>query len=140
MPPPTPTRYTTVAFSGAGHLLAYHLGVASTLLTASTNTPQPKLPPLRAVSGSSSGAIAAAVLSCLPHRPYWKRLAKEKLLNPDKPDEFAVLIFCFVNLNSGTFVLRQEARCQIKCVVGSLVGGSSDAVLAEERAAKLWWD
>jgi len=50
----------TVAFSGAGHLLAYHLGVASTLLRLKV--------PIQAVSGSSSGAIVAALLSFLPHQ------------------------------------------------------------------------
>ena len=50
----------TLSFSGAGHLLPYHLGVAVTLL--------PQRHRLLAVAGSSSGAIAATVLSLLSHR------------------------------------------------------------------------
>jgi predicted acylesterase/phospholipase RssA len=55
--------YWTLSFSGAGHLLPYHLGVATTLLR--------KLPPsfkIHSVAGSSAGAIAATVLGLLPHR------------------------------------------------------------------------
>ena len=59
-------KILTVAFSGAGHLLAYHLGVAAVLLEASATAK--KLPPIKAVSGSSSGAIAATVMAYLPHR------------------------------------------------------------------------
>ena len=89
-PPPT-ASFVTLGFSGAGHLLPYHLGVASSLHRASTNggggksnqdpagtgsTPKSQLPhapvslpgPIRAVSGSSSGAVAATVLVRLPHR------------------------------------------------------------------------
>ena len=77
--PKVAATYTTVAFSGAGHLLAYHLGVAlklqqhfytnhiSSTPPSSQTTSTIALPPLRAVSGSSSGAIAAAVMSRLPH-------------------------------------------------------------------------
>ena len=92
-PPPTPptASFVTLSFSGAGHLLPYHLGVASSLHRASTNggggksnqdpagtgsTNKSQLPhvpvslpgTIRAVSGSSSGAVAATVLVRLPHR------------------------------------------------------------------------
>jgi predicted acylesterase/phospholipase RssA len=50
----------TLSFSGAGHLLPYHLGVATRLL--------PYRHRLLAVAGSSAGAIAATVLSLVPHR------------------------------------------------------------------------
>jgi predicted acylesterase/phospholipase RssA len=53
-------RFWTVSFAGAGHLLSYHLGVARVLLASGH--------PIEAVSGSSSGAIAATVVSLLPHR------------------------------------------------------------------------
>ena len=86
-PPPT-ASFVTLSFSGAGHLLPYHLGVASSLHRASTNggkssciydntsTHKSQLPhvpvslpaPIKAVSGSSSGAVAATVLVRLPHR------------------------------------------------------------------------
>ena len=87
-PPPT-AGLVTLSFSGAGHLLPYHLGVASSLHRASANggksnhydnagsSKQPPLHahapvslpgPIRAVSGSSSGAVAATVLVRLPHR------------------------------------------------------------------------
>ena len=89
-PPPT-ASLVTLSFSGAGHLLPYHLGVASSLHRASTNsggggksnqdpagtgsTPKSQLPhapvslpTIKAVSGSSSGAVAATVLVRLPHR------------------------------------------------------------------------
>eukprot|EP00536_Pseudo-nitzschia_multiseries_P011854 jgi/Psemu1/207153/e_gw1.428.14.1 len=78
--------FWTLSFSGAGHLLPYHLGVAKTLLLSSPETEdkeshththtqcQQCLPgnrfqlPIRSVSGSSSGAIAATVTTLLPHR------------------------------------------------------------------------
>ena len=37
-------------------------------MTSSTTTTERRLPPLQAVSGSSSGAIAATMLVCLPHK------------------------------------------------------------------------
>lgn len=55
-------KFFTLSFSGAGHLLAYHLGVASAFSSPRV------LPHVKAVSGSSSGAITAVVLSFLPHR------------------------------------------------------------------------
>jgi predicted acylesterase/phospholipase RssA len=91
----SPPCLVTVAFSGAGHLLAYHLGVACQLRRhvqlLSEEEPQQQLQPtqlpptqqqprqqrpwqLVAVSGSSSGAIAAAVLSHLP-RHLWEEYA-----------------------------------------------------------------
>eukprot|EP00549_Striatella_unipunctata_P003233 CAMPEP_0118679980 /NCGR_PEP_ID=MMETSP0800-20121206/4093_1 /TAXON_ID=210618 ORGANISM="Striatella unipunctata, Strain CCMP2910" /NCGR_SAMPLE_ID=MMETSP0800 /ASSEMBLY_ACC=CAM_ASM_000638 /LENGTH=103 /DNA_ID=CAMNT_0006576043 /DNA_START=297 /DNA_END=605 /DNA_ORIENTATION=+ len=53
----------TLSFSGGGNLLPYHLGVASSLWLGHA-----QLPPVHAISGSSSGAIAAIVLSRMPHR------------------------------------------------------------------------
>jgi len=75
--------FLTLSFSGAGHLLSYHLGVAASLHRASgTNNhgstcsgsgngrrgKTELMPAIRAVSGSSSGAIAATVFVRLPHR------------------------------------------------------------------------
>lgn len=57
-------KYLTLSFSGAGHLFPYHLGVASAIKTK--NEQQQIVQsifsniPIKAVSGSSSGAIAAA--------------------------------------------------------------------------------
>eukprot|EP00566_Odontella_aurita_P018570 CAMPEP_0113551402 /NCGR_PEP_ID=MMETSP0015_2-20120614/14505_1 /TAXON_ID=2838 /ORGANISM="Odontella" /LENGTH=329 /DNA_ID=CAMNT_0000452291 /DNA_START=354 /DNA_END=1340 /DNA_ORIENTATION=+ /assembly_acc=CAM_ASM_000160 len=83
-------RFVALSFSGAGHLLPYHLGCASALLRRSRDAASPSgsnrtiggggtlrgsgatadsaLPPIEAVAGSSSGAIAAAALARLPHR------------------------------------------------------------------------
>jgi predicted acylesterase/phospholipase RssA len=55
-------KFMTLSFSGAGHLLPYHLGAARVLLKSSSPTK------IRAAAGSSSGAIAAAILTLLPHR------------------------------------------------------------------------
>ncbi len=52
-----------ISFSGAGHLLAYHLGVAETFLLRSKD-----IPPVSAVCGSSAGAIVAVVYCHLGHR------------------------------------------------------------------------
>ena len=65
--------FLTLSFSGAGHLLSYHLGVAASLHRASTanngnNNKHKHLPTIKAISGSSSGAIAATVFVRLPHR------------------------------------------------------------------------
>jgi predicted acylesterase/phospholipase RssA len=76
--------FWSVSFSGAGHLLAYHLGVARRLLDSQQQQQQQQLQQkeeeddhnnnnnhilsIRAVAGSSSGAIAATVLSLFPHR------------------------------------------------------------------------
>jgi len=78
-----------LCFSGAGHLLPYHLGVSWTVLEhfhqkeIRKRAPYHKnqtskfkdvkansnfLPPITDVSGSSSGAIAAVVVSKIPHR------------------------------------------------------------------------
>ena len=94
----------TLSFSGAGHLLPYHLGVSlaflehihqtethkripkkqkkhslssitsssslsssSSNLNSSSTTPK-SIPPIKAVAGSSSGAIAAVVFTKLPQR------------------------------------------------------------------------
>eukprot|EP00956_Cyclotella_meneghiniana_P011352 scaffold15942_cov78-Cyclotella_meneghiniana.AAC.15 len=61
-----------LSFSGAGHLISYHLGVARTLLQNETAA-------IQSVAGSSSGAIAAAVIAYLPHRvdEYTDRFIKD---------------------------------------------------------------
>jgi predicted acylesterase/phospholipase RssA len=56
--------FWTLSFSGAGHLLPYHLGVATILSRSSSCLPYP----IRAVAGSSSGAIAATAMTLLPLR------------------------------------------------------------------------
>ncbi len=83
-------KFLTLRFSGCGHLLPYHLGVSSAFLeeesrrnkfksSSKTSTGASKfrsklvtekasLPRIRAVSGSSAGAIAAVVYSQIPHR------------------------------------------------------------------------
>ena len=99
-------RIVTISFSGAGHLLPYHLGAATVLMkacgavdsTATKTMPlapgntfrglrkqeqdrlgektkndndqqrAPLLPPIKAVAGSSSGSIAAALMAYLPHK------------------------------------------------------------------------
>jgi predicted acylesterase/phospholipase RssA len=50
-----------LSFSGAGHLISYHLGVAQTLRASNAAS-------IQSVAGSSSGAIVAAVLTCMPYR------------------------------------------------------------------------
>ena len=59
-------KFLTLSFSGAGHLLPYHLGVATSLLSKSST--KKKLPPINAVSGSSSGAIAANLFAYFPNQ------------------------------------------------------------------------
>jgi len=63
----TMNKFLTLSFSGAGHLLPYHLGVATSLLSKTTTTTK-KLPPIHAVSGSSSGAIAASLFTYFPNQ------------------------------------------------------------------------
>jgi predicted acylesterase/phospholipase RssA len=53
----------SLSFSGAGHLLSYHLGVAKTLSQKHK---------IRAVAGSSSGAIVAAALTLFSHEDFLK--------------------------------------------------------------------
>ena len=78
---PVPSWY--LSFSGAGHLISYHLGVATTLLSASTTKNSLEedeiRPKIDVVAGSSSGAIVAAVLGCFPHRldEYTDRFLKD---------------------------------------------------------------
>ncbi|KAG7342737.1 patatin-like phospholipase [Nitzschia inconspicua] len=56
--------FWTLSFSGAGHLLPYHLGVATVL-----NQSKHRLPcSIEAIAGSSAGAIAATVMTLLPGR------------------------------------------------------------------------
>lgn len=71
----TAKPYLTLSFSGGGHLLPYQLGVAGSLhshyahaYACGGGDARKKLPPIRAVAGSSSGAIAAAMFCHLPHR------------------------------------------------------------------------
>ena len=64
----TMNKFLTLSFSGAGHLLPYHLGVATSLLKTSAATNQKKLLPIHAVSGSSSGAIAACLFVYFPNQ------------------------------------------------------------------------
>lgn len=54
-----------LSLSGGGHLLPYHLAVCHSLINASKST---SFPPIHAISGSSSGAIAAVVASRMPDR------------------------------------------------------------------------
>lgn len=58
-----------ISFSGGGHLLSYHLGVAETFLSHESSSRQRlTIPPVEAVSGASAGAIAAVVYTHLGHR------------------------------------------------------------------------
>jgi predicted acylesterase/phospholipase RssA len=59
----------TISFSGAGHLLSYHLGVARSLLQRGI------VSRTRSIAGSSSGSIAATLLSLAPGRleEFWDR-------------------------------------------------------------------
>jgi predicted acylesterase/phospholipase RssA len=77
---PNQHPFWSISFSGAGHLLAYHLGVARRLLDTQQRQQQQQkeevdhndthddILSIRAVAGSSSGAIAATVFSMFPHR------------------------------------------------------------------------
>lgn len=57
------SKFWTLSFSGAGHLLPYHLGVARILIDS------PQLwPKIRGIAGSSSGAIAATLAAFFPQR------------------------------------------------------------------------
>ncbi|KAL7469080.1 hypothetical protein ACHAXS_009324 [Conticribra weissflogii] len=70
---PTVNKFLTLSFSGAGHLLPYHLGAASTIhkhflnLPSSSSSESVTLSPPKSISGSSSGAIAATVFCLFPH-------------------------------------------------------------------------
>lgn len=57
-------RPWSLSFSGAGYLIVYHLGVAKTLLSFHDDE---SLPIVRAVAGSSSGAVVAAAVACFPN-------------------------------------------------------------------------
>lgn len=63
-------NFLTIRFSGCGHLLPYHLGVASVFHeeTSTGKTRRRPLPPVKAVSGASSGAIAAVMYANIPDR------------------------------------------------------------------------
>jgi|AntRauTorckE5430_2_1112549.scaffolds.fasta_scaffold01390_8 predicted acylesterase/phospholipase RssA len=69
----TSQKFITLKFSGCGHLLPYHLGVSSILLdqgskSISETATKKQLPRIKAVSGSSAGAIAAVCFARMPHR------------------------------------------------------------------------
>lgn len=53
-------KFLTLSFSGAGHLLPYHLGVATAIKHSTAK-------PIHAAAGSSSGAIAAALFVYFPN-------------------------------------------------------------------------
>lgn len=55
-------KFLTLSFSGAGHLLPYHLGVIASI----RNDEKLISKPISAVSGSSSGAIAATLFVYFP--------------------------------------------------------------------------
>lgn len=59
-------KFLTLSFSGAGHLLPYHLGVI-VAIKSSIEQQQLSLPPIHAVSGSSSGSIAATLFAYFSH-------------------------------------------------------------------------
>eukprot|EP00980_Cylindrotheca_fusiformis_P003506 scaffold781_cov132-Cylindrotheca_fusiformis.AAC.25 len=59
-------RSWSISFSAAGHLIVYHLGVAKTLLFHAQR--DLSLPAIKAVAGSSSGAVVAAAVACFPDR------------------------------------------------------------------------
>jgi len=60
-------KFLTLSFSGAGHLLPYHLGAATAIRGATKNDDNELATrPIRVVSGSSSGAIAAALFVYFP--------------------------------------------------------------------------
>ena len=84
-------RLVTVSFSGAGHLLSYHLGVATVLKEKNAAD----LVKIQATAGSSSGAIAATLLAkastqelqdysqqFLKQRGHAFQLLQEMLLSP----------------------------------------------------------
>lgn len=77
----------SLCFSGAGHLIVYHLGVAKTLVsrilsaeTSQHDGPSNASPAIHSVAGSSSGALVAAALAYFPHRigEYADRLLEDR--------------------------------------------------------------
>ncbi|CAJ1952691.1 unnamed protein product [Cylindrotheca closterium] len=62
----------SLCFSGAGHLIVYHLGVAKELISQINSKGESlktsTLPQIHSVAGSSSGALAAAALGYFPDR------------------------------------------------------------------------
>jgi predicted acylesterase/phospholipase RssA len=83
--------YWNLSFSGAGHLLPYHLGVTNTLLPEKDENKNEKEEkrqqkkqqfrlPIKSIVGSSSGAIAATVSTILPHRldEYTDRFSQDR--------------------------------------------------------------
>jgi len=56
----TSRRLVTLSFSGAGHLMPYHLGASKALLEEQCT--------IQAVTGSSAGALVATVLARMPRR------------------------------------------------------------------------
>jgi len=64
----------SLCFSGAGHMIVYHLGIAQTLVsrilskqTSQHNGPS-DIPVIHSVAGSSSGALVATAMAYFPHR------------------------------------------------------------------------
>lgn len=115
---------TCLSFSGSGHLLAYHLGVARHLV--------PKLQPA-AVAGSSGGAIVAAAVSILPQGEI-EDFAEEVLASRDgfrtlvrrlemaQPPADDLLFVCATKCRTGQAVLlsRFSDRERLRqCVVAS---------------------
>lgn len=66
-----------LSLSGAGHLLPYHLAVCQKLIDTSKGG---NFPPIHAISGSSSGAIAAVLASLLPNsiQDYAKQFIQDR--------------------------------------------------------------
>ena len=67
------SKFLTLRFSGCGHLLPYHLGVSLVLLeeeskVAAKLKKTTSIGNIKAVSGSSAGAIAAVMHARLPDR------------------------------------------------------------------------
>ena len=108
-----------LSFSGAGHLLAYHLGVAEAFLLRSKN-----IPPVIAACGSSSGAIVAVVYCHLGHRihEYAERFLSDsgnayKHLKDMLHEEEAQLTSNFGNTNPTQQPILHIATT--KCIDGS---------------------
>lgn len=72
-------KFLTLSFSGAGHLLPYHLGVATAIVRTNADERSSSAmlakKPIRAVSGSSSGAIAATIFVYFPKEERIKEYA-----------------------------------------------------------------
>ena len=103
-----------LSLSGGGHLLPYHLGVCQTLLNASNKQ---NFPRIQAVSGSSSGAIAAVVATRAPDhiQDYAYQFIQ------DRGNALKNLQTCLsMNENEKDFESPQFFICTTKCRDGSL--------------------